>query len=165
MVVGGGGEGYGFLTLLPLFRSLSILSPSPSLLLPLTLSLHIRRSTLLMLVSAVVGSHRRIHDIYRHALQRDYRSLCIPLSVVCVCVRVCCVLCVCVHTRVYVCVWIAKLSYYQNLNLYLELYGGGARGERESPCGACTGLRVRGSTWISKFFLFLPFLPWLHAAG
>jgi hypothetical protein len=111
--------GHSFLTLLPLFRSLSILPPSPSLVPPLTLSLHIRRSTLLMLVSAVVGSHRRIHDIYRHALQRDYRldhgmqrSLCIPLSVLCVCVVcVCVVYCVCVYTHTCVCVRVCMCVY------------------------------------------------------
>eukprot|EP00802_Teleaulax_amphioxeia_P011917 Tamp_11955.p1 GENE.Tamp_11955~~Tamp_11955.p1 ORF type:complete len:552 (+),score=60.62 Tamp_11955:170-1657(+) len=36
---------------------------------------HQPRSTLLMLVSALVGGHGRIHEIYRHALDRDYRFL------------------------------------------------------------------------------------------
>jgi len=31
------------------------------------------RSTLLMLVSALVGGHKRIQDIYLHALDNDYR--------------------------------------------------------------------------------------------
>mmetsp|Transcript_50037 Transcript_50037/g.73491 ORF Transcript_50037/g.73491 Transcript_50037/m.73491 type:complete len:284 (-) Transcript_50037:143-994(-) len=36
---------------------------------------HQPRSTLLMLVSALVGGHKRIQDIYLHALDNDYRFL------------------------------------------------------------------------------------------